>query len=252
MGDEDKQIRPLFNRRQGIDFDLNENLPANLNLGAARRTFNAWQSGTLTDSTGQIWIDEQYLSDIWRTDHGTAAFFVGGILPHDRSNFSGRRCVKYSAVVYRLNEILQGPISNRRREYLRLSEIIGLHARDASQAEVLRLQNAESVNDAKRRLKGDRIRVYNIQHDELTGHVLELSTCEFHHVRRQSGYADLIGMVWNGLIVNKSIHNIITENNISDEHQLYRLCISMGWFTDWYEHYKADVTSHYFGGGRYE
>lgn len=251
MGDEDKQIRPLFNSRQGIDFDLKQNLPANLNLGAARRTFNAWQSGTLSDSTGQIWLDEQYLSDIWRTDHATAAFFVGGIIPRDRANFSGRQCVRYSAVVYRLNEILQGPIANKRREYLRLSEIIGLHARDASQAEVLRLQNSESVNDAKRRLKADRIRAYNIQLDELTGHTLELSTCEFHHVRRQSGHSDLIGMIWNGLIINKSTHNVITSNNISDEHQLYTLCISMAWLTDWYERYKMDVAAHYFGGGRY-
>ena len=251
MGDEDKQIRPLFNSRQGIDFDLRENLPANLNLGAARRTFNAWQSGTLTDPTGQIWIDERYLSDIWRTDHGTAAFFVGGIIPRDKANFSGRQCVKYSAVVYRLNEILQGPIANRRREYLRLSEIIGLRARDASQAEVLRLQNAESVNDAKRRLKGDRIRAYNIQLDELTGQMLELSTCEFHHIRRQSGHSDLISMIWNGLIINRSTHNLITSNNISDEYQLCRFCISMTWFTDWYERYKADVAAHYFGGRRY-
>lgn len=251
MGDEDKQIRPLFNSRQGIDFDLKENLPTNLNLGAARRTFNAWESGTLTDSMGQIWIDEQHLSDIWRTDNGTAAFFVGGIISSDRVNFSGRQCVKYSAVVYRLNEILQGPITNKRREYLRLSEIIGQHARDASQADVLRLQNAESVNDAKRRLKGDRIRACNIQLDELTGNILELSTCEFHHIRRQSGHSDLIGMIWNGLIINKSTHNTITSNNISDEHQLYNFCISRGWRIDWYERYKTDVAAHYFGGGRY-
>jgi len=230
---------------------LKQILPADLNIGAARRTFNAWQSGTLTDATGQIWIDEKHLSDIWRTDHGTAAFFVGGIIPHDRANFSGRQCVKYSAVVYRLNEILQGPTTNKRREYLRLSEIIGLHARDASQAEVLRLQNSESVNDAKRRLKGDRIRAYSIQLDELTGQLLELSTCEFHHVRRQSGHSDLIGMIWNGLIINKSTHSLITSKHISDEHQLYELCILMSWLTDWYERYKVDVAAHYFGRGRY-
>lgn len=251
MGDEDKKIVPLFNRQQGINFDLVQSLPVNLNLGAARRTFNAWQSGTLTDAMGQIWIDEQYLSDIWRTDHGTAAFFVGGILLHDKANFAGRRCVKYSAVVYRLNEILQGPITSKRREYLRLSEIIGQHARDASQAEVLRLQNAESVNDVKKRLKGDRIRAYNINFDELTGQMLDLSTCEFHHVRRQSGHPDLISMIWNGLIINKTTHNTITSRNISDEHQLYELCISMSWFTEWYERYKIDVNAHYFGNGRY-
>ncbi|HDR9163782.1 TPA: hypothetical protein QDB28_004188 [Burkholderia vietnamiensis] len=247
MGDNDKQIRPIFNSRQGLDFDLEQNLPANLNLGAARRTFNAWESGALTDATGQVWVDEQHLDAIWRTDKATVSFFVGGILPHDRANFSGRRCVKYSAVCYRLNEILQGPITNKRREYLRLSEIIGMHARDASQAEVLRLRNTESVNDAKRRLKADRIRVYGLQFDELTGQLLDIVSCEFHHIRRQSGHSDLIGMIWNGLIVNRSTHNLITSSQISDEIQLHDFCVRMSWSTDWYERYRADVTAHYFG-----
>lgn len=247
MGDKKNQIIPLFNSCQGLDFDLSENLPDYLNLGSARRTFNAWESGACTDALGQVWIDEQPLSDIWRTDRATAAFFVGGIRPGDKANFAGKQYIKYSAVVYRLNEILQGPIPNKRREYLRLSEIIGLHARDASQAEVLRLKNTESVNDSKKRLKADRVQLHGISSDELTGEPLDMVTCEFHHIRRQAGHPDLIGMIWNGLIINISTHKLITSNNISDEDQLYNFCIRMSWSLGWFEIYQYNLKTHYFG-----
>lgn len=247
MDDNKNQIIPLFNSRHGLDFDLKENLSSHLNLSSARRTFNAWQTGAFTDPIGRVWIDEEYLSNIWRTDQSTAAFFVGGMRQGDRENFSGKQYVKYSAVIYRLNEILQGPVSNKRREYLRLSEIIGGCARDASQAEVLRLQNTESVNDSKRRLKTDRIRAHGIHFDELTGKPLDVASCEFHHIRRQSGHTDLIGMIWNGLIINISTHRLITANNISDENHLYEFCIQQFWSTAWFAPYKNYLNTHYFG-----
>jgi len=247
MGDKRYEIVPLFNNRQGLDFDLSANLPAHLDAGSARRTFNAWELGSCTDGLGQVWVDEQHLSEIWRTDKATAAYFVGGIRHGDRANFSGRQFIKYSAVVYRLNELLQGAIPDKRREYLRLSEIIGQHARDSSQAEVLRLKNTESVNDSKRRLKTDRIRLYGINSDELTDEPLDLVSCEFHHVRRQSGHSDLISMVWNGLIINIATHRLITSNNISDEEQLREFCIRMCWSLSWYQIYREKLNNHYFG-----
>ena len=42
-------------------------------------------------------------------------------------------------------------------------------------------------------------------------------------------------MMWNGLIVNKDTHFIITQEGVNDEEELYKLCYEKGWNTDWYE-----------------
>lgn len=112
---------------------------------------------------------------------------------------------------------------------------------------MLRLQNVEAVNDSRRQLKASRIRIHGLQSDELTGEPLDLSSCEFHHIRRQSGHTELIDMLWNGLIINKSTHALITANDIFDEEQLHQFCLRMSWSVGWYEHYRICLKEHYSG-----
>lgn len=234
--DDDKQLRPLFGEFNSLNFDL-ENLPSHVNQRHARRTYNAWQSGTLVDGTGAVWINAEQLSAIWRTDKATADYFVDGILKKDKADFGDGLCVKYSAVIYRLNEFILGPIDHKRREYLRVSEQMGRSARDSDPAEVIRLRHSELISDTVRELKKKRMSVYGIMCDELTRQPLGFRTAEFHHIRRQSISIDLISMVWNGLIVDRSTHNIITQRGICDEHQLLALCHAMEWDTAWFDTY---------------
>jgi len=239
--DDDKQLRPVFGTNNLLDFNLKENLPSLLNLGSARRTFNAWQSGSLVDGVGQVWIIADLLADIWRTDSATAAYFVGSIPLSDRANFGGQECVKYSAVIYRLLEIMQSPIPNKRREYLRLSESMGQQARDADAVEVIRLRHTEFIADTKSQLKAKRIQQHNIQYDELTGYSLDVRSAEFHHIRRQSIHTNLISMIWNGVVINKDTHDLITSRYISDEYDLLALCQEMEWDQSWFKPYEQNI-----------
>ncbi|WP_252178101.1 hypothetical protein [Endozoicomonas sp. 4G] len=220
------------------NFDLENNIGNNLNKTSAQGTLNAWTNGTLVDGTGKVWINEEYLFQIWRTDKATSSYFVDGIPSGDKVNFGGVICINYSAVIYRLNEIIDSPISNQRRDYLRLSENIGKSVRDSDSAEVYRLRYNEYITSVKRELKKSRIKQFNIVCDELTGFKLIKRTSEFHHIRRQSVYPNLVNMIWNGLIINKDTHEIITDNNINDEYDLLDLCQQMGWSTLWFDYYE--------------
>lgn len=224
------------------NFDLENNLNDNLNRTSAQSTLNAWTNGALVDGTGKVWINEDYLSQIWRTDKATASYFVDGISSIDKANLNGSTCINYSAVIYRLLEIIDSPISNQRRNYLRLSENIGQSVRDSDAAEVYRLRYNEYITGMKRELKNTRIRQHGIQYDELTDAQLIRSTAEFHHIRRQSIYPSLISMIWNGLVINKSTHDIITGQNITDEYDLRDLCDEMNWSTSWFDQYQISLS----------
>ena len=224
------------------NFDLETNLDGNLNRASAQSTLNAWTNGALVDGTGKVWINEDYLSQIWRTDKATASYFVDGISSNDKANFNGSICINYSAVIYRLHEIIDSPISNQRRSYLRLSESIGQSVRVSDAAEVYRLKYNEYITGVNRELKNTRIRQRGIQYDELTGDPLIKPTAEFHHIRRQSIYPNLISMIWNGLVINKSTHDIITGQNITDEYDLRDLCDEMNWSTYWFDQYQMSLS----------
>ncbi len=235
-----KELATLFDNSRP-NFDLESNLGDNLDKSSAQGTLNAWTHGALVDGTGKVWINEEYLFQIWRTDKATASYFVTGISPDDKANFNGIVCVNYSAVIYRLLEIIDSPISNKRRSYLRLSENIGQSVRDSDAAEVYRLKYNEYISGLKRELKNTRVKEYNIIFDELTGLDLVKSTAEFHHIRRQSIYPNLISMLWNGMVINKETHDMINSYNITDEYDLFELCKKMGWHTSWLERYERDL-----------
>ena len=235
-----KELATLFDNSRP-NFDLESNLGDSLDKSSAQGTLNAWTRGALVDGTGKVWIKEEYLSQIWRTDKATASYFVTGISPYDKASFNGIVCINYSAVIYRLLEIIDSPISNKRRSYLRLSENIGQSVRDSVAAEVYRLKYNEYISELKRELKNARVKKYNIIFDELTGHDLVKSTAEFHHIRRQSIYPNLISMLWNGLVINKETHGVINSCNITDEYDLFELCKKMEWHTSWLEQYENDL-----------
>ena len=241
MPNKRNQLVPIFNELHAIDYNLDKNLPELLNKSSAKRTLNAWVEGTVVDGKGQVWIIENFLASIWRTDLSTANFFIDRVPSNDKINFDNKMCIKYSSVIYRLNEIIQSPTSHKRREYLRVSEDIGKAVRDSTPVEVIRLRYYEFVEEIKKKLKHQRIKQYKIEIDELTNLPLDIASSEFHHIRRQSSSYDMIGFIWNGLIINKDTHDIITAHNISDEYDLKELCLERGWAMDWFERYEEDL-----------
>ena len=67
---------------------------------------------------------------------------------------------------------------------------------------------------------------------------LDNKNSDFSHIRSFSLYPHLADNIKNGLIVNKSTHKIITEENINDEDELYALCEKKGWTTNWYDKFQ--------------
>jgi hypothetical protein len=54
-------------------------------------------------------------------------------------------------------------------------------------------------------------------------------------------YPQLSTSLWNGLIVNQNIHQIITNEYVNDENELYDLCLKQKWFTKWYDDYLNSI-----------
>jgi hypothetical protein len=81
-----------------------------------------------------------------------------------------------------------------------------------------------------------------IAQDELT-QVPLLPSSEFAHIRSCSIYPNLATSYWNGLIVNKDTHQIVTKNDINDERQLLELCQERGWNTRWHQRYLAEIST---------
>lgn len=242
MANRRNQLIPIFNNTHAIDFEIEESI--NLNQSSIQQTLNAWSRGSLVDGIGQVWIDDDFLSSIWRTDKATASYFADDIRDKDKSSFNGKNYIKYSAVIYILNELIQSPIKNKRREYLKVSDKIGTAVRDSAFVHNKQLIYSEHIEDAKKKLKSQRIKMYNISLDELTFEPLELSSSEFHHIRRQSIYPNLISFIWNGLVINKQTHTIITQSDISDEYDLEVLCKEKRWSLDWLNEYISNLNSH--------
>jgi hypothetical protein len=240
MPNDKNQLIPIYNNNHLIDYSI-DNSKNNLSVASIKATVNAWTEGSLVDGIGQVWINEDALSFIWRTDNATANFFIDRISSRDKANFGTGLCIKYSAVIYRLNEIIQTPIKDKRREYLRVSDDIGRCVRDAPPVEVIQLKYKEFIDEIKRKLKSQRIKKYNILIDELTGEVLDIGSSEFHHIRRQSIYPEMISLIWNGLILNKPTHDILTQNNISDEYGLRDICINKNWSIEWFSEYEKKL-----------
>ena len=235
------QLVPIFNQSHHIDYDLNSNLSSEIYKPSAQMTLNAWQKGSLVDGMGQVWVFTDTLAQIWRTDASTANVFIEGIREHDKANFEGNNYIKYSAVIYRINELIQSPIAYKRKEYLRLSETIGITVRDSSPVENIQFKYREYIEEEKKKLKQKRINTHNISHDELTGEFLDITSAEFHHIRRQSTYPSMISLVWNGLIVNKQTHDMLTQGGVSDEVDLREVCVKNQWNTHWINIYEDNL-----------
>jgi len=242
MPNKQNQLVPIFDEKYSINYQIEES--EFLNNSSVQQILNAWSQGSLVDGIGQVWIDEDCLSSIWRTDKSTASYFTDDIREKDKLNFNGKNYLKYSSVIYRLNELIQSPIRNKRREYLKVSDKIGTAVRDSTFVHNKQLIYTEHIEDVKKKLKSQRIKTYTILLDELTLEPLDIAHSEFHHIRRQSIYPNLISFIWNGLIINKQTHHIITQNNISDEYDLEALCIKEGWSLDWLNQYISDLNSH--------
>lgn len=106
--------------------------------------------------------------------------------------------------------------------------------RDSDTARTIRWEYYENVKFLKKKLKQTRIKNLKLEKDELTNFDLNKRHSEFSHIRAAQFHLHLADKYWNGLVVNKDTHEIITKRAINDEDQLFDLCIEYNWNTEWY------------------
>ena len=146
---------------------------------------------------------------------------------------------KTSTIIKIIDKFIQGEATGKRTIYLRFSEAIYKAIRDTPEAQVLRTKYQITLKEERKKLKNKRIKKYKIKKDELTDNALIKHRAEFSHIRSFAIFKDIADDIENGLIVNKSTHEIITKEGINDEDELLILCKEKGWKTDWYNKFKC-------------
>jgi hypothetical protein len=229
------ELVPFRYAASDLKIEFEELSKDNLNLKAMKTIYNAWGKAAKIDKIGRLWVDQEEIHNILRTSKANVRDIGLAIKPEYKTQQEEKTYIKGSEVCRLLNDVIQHTGSTwSRREYARFSEELYKTIRDSTQAESLRFQYWETVNTVKKKLKQTRIKRLKIVEDELTNLPLKKNS-EFSHIRKASIHVVIADQYWNGLIVNKDIHEIITLRGVNDEDQLLDLCHENNWNTEWFE-----------------
>lgn len=240
MSKDEKNEYELIIRKKHQAKEMNYEHPEpedNLYKRAVTGIKNAWNKSAIVDNRGKVWVSVNKLHTILRTSKGDARYLIARISDKYKVEIDGDKFVKGSKIYGLIDELIQNAGRIKREKYLKFSESFYRNIRDADKSRLLRCEFDEFIDNLKKRLKGKRIKKYNINVDELTGESLYKRSSDFSHIRKANLYPRLAGEVENGLVVNKNTHKIITHNEIKDENDLIDLCAQKGWNTNWYEKY---------------
>ena len=215
--------------------------PSNgLDHSTAKSIYNAWMETAIIDNYGMVWVLSRRLSEILRTSKSNARYIADSIGNQYKSRGVEGTYLHYTEVNKQLSSIIMTAGTMKRERYAGFSESIGMAIRDSAKAKCQRAQTYEALTAAKKGLKRKRLRELSIGCDELTGIPL-LPTSQFSHIRSCAIYPQFTICVWNGLVVNKDIHQIITNAYVNDEDELYDLCQKQEWSTNWYDDYISQL-----------
>jgi len=198
---------------------------------------NAWENFTVLDNYGRVWIVSEKVHVLLRTNRDNAKYIIGGVPDNDKYRDGNKLYIRGSTIYQILDYNIQNARSLQRENYIRFSELFYRAIRDCSRARELRAEFYEHLNRTIGYLKQRRINQLEVEHDELTGKELHLKSCEFSHIRSVSLFPELAGLIGNGLIINKSTHEKITQLRINDEKELLQLCELEGWSISWHDKY---------------
>jgi hypothetical protein len=227
----------LSAKELGIPFP---EIPGELDSPTAKSIYNAWMETAIIDNYGMVWVLPKRLSEILRTSKPNARYITDRISRQYKSEGAAGTYLNYAEVNKQLTMIIMQSGSIKKERYAGFSESIGLAIRDSAKARLKRAESYEALKLARKQLRSKRIKWLSIKYDELTG--FPLATCsQFSHIRSCAIYPQFSTSLWNGLIVNQNIHQIITNEYINDENELYDLCLKQKWFTKWYDDYLNSI-----------
>ena len=200
---------------------------------------NAWDKIGIINDEGIVWVESSKLHTVIRTTKGSAKYWVSKLNKNEKIvATNGDIYVSGSSLCKKLDEQVYHAGKLNREDYLEYAYALVVATRRCSRARELRARRYEQISEKLKRLKSTRIKGHKITKDELTGDNLNIRTAEFSHIRSKSAYPQIAHYLDNGLIVNKSTHDLITRNNVNDEEELLLLCQQMSWSTKWYNNFK--------------
>jgi hypothetical protein len=213
---------------------------SDLDTPTAKSIYNAWMETAIIDNYGMVWVLPRRLSEIFRTSKANAKYIADKVGRQYKSQGAEGTYLHYGEVSKQLTHIITAAGSIKRERYAGFSESIGLSIRDSAKAQLQRASAYAAINEAKKKLRQKRVRWMSIGRDELTGDQL-LPASQFSHIRSCAIYPQFTTCLWNGLVVNRQIHQIITDAYVNDEDELYDLCVKQEWQTDWYDGYISQL-----------
>lgn len=195
----------------------------------------------IVDSKGFIWFDCSKLHTILRVKtKNDAAYILEKIDNKYKVDYNSRTYVRWSSLLWIVGKRIE---ENPKNEYLKLILSILDEISNSNDVKVLQDKAKELQQKNIKKLKKQRIKEFKIVKDELTNEKLDGESAEFSHIRSVTMYPEFSEFIWNGLIVNKKTHNIITSETVNDEEQLYSLCFRLGWNIQWYDKYKEIINN---------
>ena len=211
-----------------------------LNRRTIKGISNAVGNG-IVDSKGFIWFDCSTLHTILRVKtKNDAAYILEKIDNKYKVDYNSRTYVRWSSLLWIVGKRIE---ENPKNEYLKLILSILDEISNSNDVKVLQDKAKELQQKNIKKLKKQRIKEFKIVKDELTNEKLDKESAEFSHIRSVTMYPEFSEFIWNGLIVNKKTHNIITSETVNDEEQLYSLCFRLGWNIQWYDKYKEIINN---------
>ncbi|MFR5171299.1 MAG: hypothetical protein ACLTD6_08915 [Clostridium paraputrificum] len=223
--------------------DINYKMPERakeLDKTTVKKITNAINYGK-TDSRGLIWINCSTLHTVLRVKTKVdARYLLETIDKKYKTTYEGEEYVLWSSIISIVEKRRE---ENPKNRYLSLVMDILNEINECDEIQLLRLKAKNLMEQRVKKLKNKRIRSYKLKEGELTNDTLDKKKAEFSHIRSVAMFPELAEMMWNGLIVNKDTHFIITQIGINDEEELYKLCYEKGWNTDWYKTYKEKLNN---------
>ena len=193
------------------------------------------------DSRGLIWINCSTLHTVLRVKTKVdARYLLETIDKKYKTTYEGEEYVLWSSIISIVEKRRE---ENPKNRYLSLVMDILNEINECDEIQLLRLKAKNLMEQRVKKLKNKRIRSYKLKEDELTNDPLDKKKAEFSHIRSVAMFPELAEMMWNGLIVNKDTHLIITQVGVNDEEELYKLCYEKGWNTAWYKTYKEKLNN---------
>lgn len=200
---------------------------------------NAWKKCTIIDNKGWLWVEKDKLNSILRTRKNSVNEIVMRIEDKYKWNDGKKVYIRGFVILSLIAKAMEEGGVGTKGTYLDVSMQYYDAINKSEKSKLLRLEYDKALVAERKSLKDKRKRKYKIKLDELTGEKLKKFS-EFSHIRSVALYKEIADSIDNGLVVNKTTHEIITARGINNEEELKKLCQENNWNLGWYEKYKKN------------